>query len=61
MCHSLSSFINVKSLTDNRHHVTIPDGRQVHVTLVGDIPLFDNLLLTNVLYVSQFHFNLISV
>lgn len=61
MCHSLSSLINLKNLPNRHHKVTVPDGRQVPVTMIGDMPLSDHIMLTNVLYVPQFHYNLISV
>ena len=61
MCHTLLSFINIKNLTGNSHHIPIPNGWKVHVNMVSDILLFDTLILRNVLYVSQFRSSLIFV
>ena len=41
--------------------VTLPNNDQIAVTLCGDIKLSSKLLLRNVLFVSKFQFNLISI
>ena len=61
MCHSLSSFVHINQLTGQSHFVTIPNGRKVRMDMVGDVQLLDNILLKNVLYVTEFQFNLVSV
>lgn len=61
MCHYISSFTNLRSILHSRHEITIPDGRSISVSYIGDVRLHDALVLKDVLYVPQFKFNLISV
>lgn len=61
MCNSLDSFLTTHKITDQKHNITIPDGRKVTVDLYGDVALMDGIILTNVLYVLEFQFNLLSV
>ena len=43
------------------HIITIPDGRKVHVQCIGTVCLSNGITLREVLYVLEFHFNLVSV
>ena len=43
------------------HVITIPDGRKVNVQCIGTVYLNNGVKLREVLYVPEFHFNLISV
>ena len=52
-----SSFNN----TPNPNKVTLPDGTTVHIAKTGTVIINSEITLTNVLYVPQFRFNLISV
>lgn len=61
MCHSLSSFISLRRIHGSAHHITLPDGRRICVDRIGDVHLFDGIILRDVLYVPHFKFNLISV
>ena len=36
MCHSLESFTTITHLYGHNHHITIPDGRKVRLT-IGDV------------------------
>ena len=42
-------------------YITLPDGSVKHVTLGGNVRLDANIVLTKVLYVPEFNFNLLSV
>lgn len=61
MCSSLDSFITTHKILDPKHTITIPDGRKVVVDLYGDVAFMDDIILTNVLYVTAFQFNLLSI
>lgn len=61
ICNNLSLLINIKDLTDSKHNITIPDGSKHKITKIGDVQLNEFLILKNVLFVPNFHFNLISV
>ena len=41
--------------------VTLPNNQRIAISLCGDIHLSAKLLLKNVLFVPQFHFNLIFI
>lgn len=43
------------------HSVTLPNGHAVPIKSIGSVQLFDNLPLSDVLFVPDFHFNLISM
>ena len=59
MCDSLSNFSHYKHVSSLNHSITIPNGTKIKVSKIGAVRLFDNILLKNVLYVSEFKFNLI--
>ena len=61
MCNSLDSFISTHKITNPKHSITIPDGRKVMVDLYGDVAFMDGIILTNVLYVPDFQFNILSL
>ncbi|RDX67287.1 hypothetical protein CR513_53862, partial [Mucuna pruriens] len=59
VCHSLSSFQYHKKI--RLVSVRLLDGSQASTSTVGTVYFSDNLVLTNVLYLPTFTFNLISV
>lgn len=61
MRNSLDYFLTTHKILDPKHNITIPDGRKVMVDLYGDVAFMDGIILTNVLYVPDFQFNLLSV
>lgn len=61
MCYSLHMFSNIRPGSSAHHTITIPNGTRINVSRIGDIQLTPTILITNVLFVSQFRFNLISV
>ncbi|KAL2900141.1 Retrovirus-related Pol polyprotein from transposon RE1 [Bienertia sinuspersici] len=61
ICHDLSYLFNVSSISSNINTITIPDGSKVVVSLKGSIKLGDKYILSDVLYVPHFQFNLISI
>lgn len=61
MCHDLSFFQSYKEITGNFNTITIPDGKQVHITHQGVLKFNNDITLTDVLYVPDFKFNLISI
>lgn len=61
MCNSLLHLHNIRNIKGHTHEITIPDGSKVKVSQLGDIQITPQLMLTNVLFVPQFRFNLISV
>ncbi|WOH06718.1 hypothetical protein DCAR_0626146 [Daucus carota subsp. sativus] len=61
MCSELSLFTNCKDVTGPANYITIPNGKQVLVTQMGEVHIHDNLVLKDVLYVPDFKFNLVSI
>lgn len=61
ICYAISLFSNYKPLKGKSHHITIPNGKHIKVDYIGNFVLGKRLVLTNVLYAPDFHFNLISV
>ncbi|KAL9152172.1 hypothetical protein ABFS82_11G102700 [Erythranthe guttata] len=59
ICNDKSAFFNLKYV-DNAS-VILPDATMFHVPCIGDVQLNSTITLTNVFYVPQFTFNLISV
>ena len=59
MVHSLSCFTTVTAIVNT--FVNLPNGETALVTHVGTIRISENLILTNVLCVPSFSFNLLSV
>jgi hypothetical protein len=59
MVHSLSCFTSITSIIQAT--VELPNGQLVPVTHIGTVKLSSSLILTDVLCVPSFHFNLISV
>jgi transposase InsO family protein len=59
MVHSLSCFTSITSIIQAT--VELPNGNLVPVTHIGTVKLSSSLILTDVLCVPSFHFNLISV
>ncbi|XP_073119820.1 uncharacterized protein [Henckelia pumila] len=57
ICCSLESFFSHKPICSR---VTLPNNDQVLATHIGSVKLSENLTLHNVLFVPQFHLNLIS-
>lgn len=54
-------YSNLWPVTTTTHTITIPNGVQIYVDRIGDVQITPDLLLTNVLFVPQFRFNLISI
>lgn len=61
ICYDLSKFISYKPISHTDNTITVPDGRKVPVTHIGYVKLTTNIILRDVLYVPDFHFNLISI
>ena len=61
MCNSLHHFLNRRPLFEKHREITIPDTTKVTVDKIGEVQPIPDLLLTNVLFVPQFRFNLISI
>lgn len=61
MCFQMNLFEKVKPLANKIHSVIVPDGRKIRVEFVGDVFLPNRLCLKEVLFVPNFHCNLISV
>ncbi|KAJ0034730.1 hypothetical protein Pint_25880 [Pistacia integerrima] len=59
IAHSLSSFDSYKQIKPIL--VTLPNGSNINAQYSGVVSLTDKLVLTNVLYIPEFSFNLISV
>ena len=59
ICHQKSSFLSFKSLPDTS--VSLPNGVMVDIVGIGSIELGSDLRLSDVLYIPQFKFNLLSV
>ncbi|KAK9749620.1 hypothetical protein RND81_02G138800 [Saponaria officinalis] len=59
MCPFLTQFHNIRSLL-KPVHVSLPNGQCKSVHLVGDIRLYDKIILSEVLYVPEFQHNLLS-
>lgn len=60
MCSSLSLFISI-TLNSSSSHVQIPNGTSALMTHIGSISFTSSFYLDNVLYVSTFKFNMLSV
>ncbi|KAJ0009985.1 hypothetical protein Pint_33329 [Pistacia integerrima] len=56
-----TSSLFTQNIVEVRSHVELPNGSAVLVTHIGSIRLSDTLVLTNVLCVPSFSFNLLSV
>ncbi|KAI3729444.1 hypothetical protein L6452_18102 [Arctium lappa] len=52
-------FVNSRSVSN--FSITLPTNESVRVNLIGDVMINGNILLRDVLYVPQFHLNLVSV
>lgn len=48
-------------LRGKSHNITIPAGKTVKVKIIGTIKLGNGLVLKDVLYVPNFHLNLVSI
>lgn len=48
VCNSLHFFSTVRDFSNQTHYITIPNGDNAHVTIVGDVPLYDNIILRDV-------------
>ena len=60
-CSNLQMFHTYKNIENQHTFITIPNGKKIQVTHIGNISLTKNLQLKDVLYVPDFQFNLISV
>lgn len=61
MTHDLHLFHCYAPVSGTNHMITIPNGSKVHVKCIGTILLNNGVALHDVLYVPDFHFNLISI
>lgn len=61
ICNDINLFSNIKDISHSKHYITIPDGSKHKVTKHGTVKIHENLVLKNVFFVPNFHFNLISV
>ena len=59
VCADLTLFHSTQTISDTV--VTLPDGSRIPVTVSGTIILSPKLTLNNVLYISEFKFNLLSI
>ncbi|XP_022845245.1 uncharacterized protein LOC111368228 [Olea europaea var. sylvestris] len=58
VCFDLSLFHTITPIPNS--YITLPNGTRIHVKFYGTIQLNSSLTLHDVLYVPQFHFNLLS-
>ena len=61
MCHQLCLFDSMKFLDNNLHTVVVPNGRKITVKYNGNITLPNGIFLREILFVPEFHFNLIYI
>lgn len=61
MTGNYSLLLNVQSLCSSSSSVKLPNGNHLSVSGKGSVVISDNLTLHNVLYVPNFHFNLLSI
>lgn len=61
MSQQLKLFDCVRPLVNKHHNVLVPDGRRIGVLYSGDIILPNGICLKVVLFVPQFHYNLVSI
>ena len=61
ICSNLDCFVDCIKVEGQPHWVTILDGTQVKVEILGTVKLCNGLTLKNVLYVPNFCFNLKSI
>ena len=61
ICHDINMIYDYKPLNDAEHKIIILDGRKVQVEYIGTVLPKNGLRLHFVLYVPNYHFNLISV
>ena len=59
--HDITLFTHYDAINNNQNNVTIPHDTHVKVQYVGTIHLQNELQLSNVLYVPDFQYNLVSV
>lgn len=53
-------FESYRMLEDGNHFITIPNTKKVEVKLIGQVKFINGIVLTKVLYVPEFQYNLIS-
>uniref|UniRef100_A0A803MYU7 Retrotransposon Copia-like N-terminal domain-containing protein n=1 Tax=Chenopodium quinoa TaxID=63459 RepID=A0A803MYU7_CHEQI len=61
MCFDSSLFDTLHQYSGTENLITIPNGKQVAITHLGTITLNSQITLSNVLYVPDFRYNLISI
>lgn len=61
MCHDLDVFSSYTEIIDKTSTITIPNGKHVSITHRGTVHLSNDIVLTEVLYVHEFKFNLVSI
>ena len=61
MTHDLHLFHSYTTVRSTYHVITIPDGKKVNVECIGTVLLHNVVVLKEVLYVPDFHYNFISL
>ena len=61
ICLELSLFCTYKPVTGKNEFIVVPDGRKIAIAHSGSDKVHDKLFLNNVLHISDFCYNLISV
>ncbi|KAL8155815.1 hypothetical protein AgCh_001015 [Apium graveolens] len=61
MCSDLSIFSTFENIQGPATYITIPDGTKVLIKQMGTVQLQNDLMLTDVLFVPDFKYNLISI
>lgn len=60
MCFDKSALFSIKTL-EIPHSVTLPNGQKTHAYNIGNTYIADNVVLSNILYVPMFRYNLLSI
>ncbi|KAL8120516.1 hypothetical protein AgCh_017628 [Apium graveolens] len=61
MCHDLSLFMQFSPIPNLETYITLPDGKKLLVSQIGDIQVTDSIILKDVLYVPDFRYNLVFI
>jgi len=60
MTYDASIMFNIKPV-NSPLHISLPNSHKIKVTHWGNVRIFPNLILSNVLYVPSFRYNLLSI
>lgn len=61
ICNKITLFESIQDISNNKHHITTPDGTSHTINKKGNVSISKILMLKTVLYMPGFQFNLISV